>query len=198
MSSTSEGMLFFLSQPGLSSDQLGVFLPLPLFSHVTNAHTQRAAISDASPFSPPLIPPVALFKPHLLCIRPILLAVVTGRLWWRGRWKGLLEEGWGFGFGHFVKEGKIGYIFSWRRQGDDGRKLVSPEYLIWKVGCSNLAGGGGRLNRGAHDYQEFKVSQLRVCPATTWRKEETLGWKQSKRTTLFRSKPYFVLFLFPQ
>lgn len=148
---------------------------LSLPSHITNTHTEWAAISDAPPFSPPLFPPVALLQPHLLWVRPILLAtVVTGRLWWRARWQGLLEEGWGFGFGHFVKEGEISHIFSWGRQGDDGGELVAPEDLIRKIGGSNLAGSGGRLNRGTHDHQQLKVSQLRVCP-TTWRTEDTWG-----------------------
>lgn len=148
---------------------LFLFFLLPL--HVTDAYTQWAAISDASPFSPPLFPSVALFQLHLLFI--CLVIFVTGYLWRRARWQRLLQEGRGFGFVHFVKEGKIGYIFPWRRQWDNGRKLVSPEYFIWKVGCSDLAGSGSRLYCGAHDNQELKVSQLRVCPVTTWRKEDT-------------------------
>lgn len=61
------------------SDQLSVTSSCcSLPSHITNAHTQWTAISDASPFPPPLFPPVALLQSHLLCIRPILF--VTGRL----------------------------------------------------------------------------------------------------------------------
>lgn len=72
--------LFFLSLPDLSfrSTFCNLFLLLALPSHITNAHTQWTAISDASPIPAPLFPPVALLQPHLLCIHPILF--VTGRL----------------------------------------------------------------------------------------------------------------------
>lgn len=149
----------------LVTEQLPVFFP----SDVAYAHTQRAALSGARPFPSPLLPPVALLQPHLLCIHPVLFE--TAHLCRQARGQGLHEEGRGFGFGHFIKEGEVGDVFPRGGQGDHGRELVSPEYLIWKVGGSNLAGGGGRLHRGAHDYQELKVSQLRVCPAATWRQE---------------------------
>lgn len=151
---------------------LFLFLFFLLSLHITDAYTQWATISDASPFSTPLFPSVALLQLHFLF--SCLVIFVTGYLWWRARWQRLLQEGRGFGFVHFVKEGKIGYIFPWRRQWDNRRKLVSPEYFIWKVGCSNLAGSGSWLYCGAHDYQELKVSQLRVCPVTTWWEEDTL------------------------
>lgn len=149
---------------------------LYLPSHITNTNTQWAAISDAPPVSPLLFPPVVLLQSHLLRVRPSLLAaMITWRLWRRAAWQGLLEEGRGFGFGHFVEEGEIGHIFPRGGQGDDGGELVAPEDLIREVGCSDLTGGGGRLDRGAHDHQQLKVSQVWVCPATTWRKEETWG-----------------------
>lgn len=169
-------------------------------SHITNTHTQWAAISDA-PFSPLLFPPVAFLQSHLLWVLPILLtAVVTGRLRWRARWQGLLKEGWSFGFGHFVEEGEVCHILSWRRQGDDRGKLIAPEDLIGKIGCSNLAGSGGRLNRGTHDHQQLKICQLRVCPATTWRTHKTWGQTTNKKAPISKASHMFLIcfFLFRQ
>lgn len=140
--------------------------------NVTNTHAQRAAISDAPSVSPPLLPPVALLQSHLLRVRPILLAaMVTGRLGRRAGRQGL-EEGWRFGFGHFVEKGKISHVFPRRGQGNYGGELVPPEDLVWEVGRSNLAGGWGWLDRGAHDHQQLKVSQVRVCPAPTCRTQD--------------------------
>lgn len=145
-------------------------------SHVADAHAERAAVSDAPPSSPLLLPPVVLLQSHLLRVRPGLLAPVeTGRPRRRARRQGLLEDEWGFGFGHFVEKGEIGHVFPRGREGDDGRELVAPEDLVGQVGRSDLAGGGGRLNRGAHDDQQLKVGHVRVCPATAWGAEESPG-----------------------
>lgn len=137
-------------------------------SHITNSNTQWAAVPNTPSLAALLLPPVALLQSHLFQVRSVFLALtLTGPLRLHVWWQALLEKGWSFGFCHFVKKGKISHVFSWRGQGDDRGELVAPEDLVGKVGCSNLACGGGWLDRGAHDDQQLKVSQFWVCPATT-------------------------------
>lgn len=89
-----------------------------------------------------------------------------------GVWRrGLFKKGWGLGLGNLVEEGKISYILSGGREGDDRRKFVAPQDLVWQVGGAHLAGGRGRLHGSAHDYKQLKVSQLRICPPTTLERE---------------------------
>lgn len=135
--------------------------------HIADANTERS-VSDPATFLPSL--PVALLQTNLLWIghlrhnpTPVALVLVLGAGWF--------ENGCGLGLGHFVEEGEVCYVFARWGERDYGGKLIAPENLIRQVGGANLAGGGGRLNCGTHDHQQFKVCQLWICPASTWSRQ---------------------------
>lgn len=148
------------------------FLPqLPVLrsaSYVADANAERAAVSDAAPLPLLFFPLVVLLQYEPLPARFVFPGAVVARLRSVVRRRRLLAEGRRLGFGHFVEEGEISHVLPRRGEGDDGRELVPPEDLVWKVRRPDLAGGRRRFDRGAHDHQQFKVSQVRVCPASTW------------------------------
>ncbi len=120
-----------------------------IHSYVANADTERSVSASTSVFTSLS---VALLQTDLVWIgyfrhspTPIALVPMLGASWF--------ENGSGLGLGHFVKEGKVCYIFARRGKGDHRGKLISPENLIRQVGGADLAGGRGRLNRSAQDHQ---------------------------------------------
>lgn len=132
---------------------------LLLFLNITYANTMRS-ISPLPSFS------VSLFQTNLVCIGCLghslttIAVVPIFRVGW-------FKNGHDLGLRYFVKESKICNIFAWWGKGDNRRELISPQNLIWQIRGANLASGRGWFNCSTHDYQEFKICQVWVCPTST-------------------------------